>query len=260
MSTTQPFTPDRIVKSQDRVRDLGEVFTPANIVNEILDLLPRNLWNSTNVSNFFEPACGDGNFLVAILDRKLDEVARQWKAENLQAGTSTKALQFHSLQILSSIYAVDISRENILGGSIEHPVGARDRLLHHLEYWYESVTNENMSTVENFGKTATWIVEKNILVANMLPFDSVGKATKRELIPFVEYEWLPTKHFVSITQTTFGQIKDEAENEFADAMTLFGSEPKEVIWSNVFLKLHEAEVADHRIKGTRVKNANGKSA
>ena len=259
MTTAQPFTPDRIVKSQDRVRDLGEVFTPAHIVNDMLDLLPKKIWDVKNVANFFEPACGDGNFLVAILDRKLDEVAKHWKSESLPAGLSTKALQFHALQALASIYAVDISKENILGGSVEHPVGARDRLLHHLVYWFEIVAKEGLDNEEPFVLSATWILEKNILIANMLAFDAEGKLTKRESIPFVEYEWHPTKHFVSISQTTFGQILDEAENEYSDAMTLFGSEPVEVIWNDSFLDLHTAEVLNHKVKSSKARNGNGKN-
>lgn len=259
MSTLQPFTPDRIVKSQERVRDLGEVFTPAHIVHEMLDMLPKKIWDPKQVSNFFEPACGDGNFLVVILDRKLDEVSKQWKSENLPAGLSTKALQFHALQVLASVYAVDISKENVLGGSVEHPVGARDRLLHHLTYWYEIVSGENLDDSDAFIKSAQWILEKNILVANMLAYDALGKPTKRESIPFVEYEWHPNKHFVSISQTTFGQIMDAAENEYSNSMTLFGSEPVEVIWNDFFLELHTAEVVTHKMKSTKARNANGKS-
>jgi len=61
---------ERLVKSFERVRDLGEVFTPNATVQQMLDLLPSAMWAPHPSPTFFEPACGDGNFLVAILDRK----------------------------------------------------------------------------------------------------------------------------------------------------------------------------------------------
>ena len=63
------------MKSGERVRDLGEVFTPNATVQAMLDLLPAEMWEPHPAPTFLEPACGDGNFLVAILDRKLDRVA-----------------------------------------------------------------------------------------------------------------------------------------------------------------------------------------
>ncbi len=76
MSMTPPPTPERLVKSVERVRDLGEVFTPAATVKAMLDLIPEAMWVPYPSFTFLEPACGDGNFLVAILERKLEGVAR----------------------------------------------------------------------------------------------------------------------------------------------------------------------------------------
>lgn len=44
MSMTPPPTPERLVKSVERVRDLGEVFTPAATVKAMLDLIPEAMW------------------------------------------------------------------------------------------------------------------------------------------------------------------------------------------------------------------------
>lgn len=57
---------ERLVKSAERVRDLAEVFTPAETVDAMLDLLPSAVWSVHPSATFLEPACGDGNFLVAI--------------------------------------------------------------------------------------------------------------------------------------------------------------------------------------------------
>jgi hypothetical protein len=51
---------ERLVKSAERVRDLGEVFTAAATVREMLDLLPDEMWRPHPSPTFLEPACGDG--------------------------------------------------------------------------------------------------------------------------------------------------------------------------------------------------------
>jgi hypothetical protein len=60
------------LKSKQRVADHGEVFTPAWMVEAMLDLVKDETERID--SRFLEPACGSGNFLVRILQRKLAAV------------------------------------------------------------------------------------------------------------------------------------------------------------------------------------------
>jgi|KBSSwiStaDraftv2_1062776.scaffolds.fasta_scaffold138273_1 Type I restriction-modification system methyltransferase subunit len=60
------------VKSKQRVADHGEVFTPAWLVEAMLDLVKHE--TELIDARFLEPACGSGNFLVPILRRKLASV------------------------------------------------------------------------------------------------------------------------------------------------------------------------------------------
>ena len=93
-------------KQRERVQKYGEVFTPSNIVNDMLDLLPTKDDGRTLILNektkaeksylsstFLEPSCGDGNFLVEILNRKLKCV-------------SESSFDHDVLLALSSIYGV----------------------------------------------------------------------------------------------------------------------------------------------------------
>jgi hypothetical protein len=57
------------VTSKQRVADHGEVFTSAWMVEAMLDLVKGETERID--SRFLEPACGSGNFLVPILQRKL---------------------------------------------------------------------------------------------------------------------------------------------------------------------------------------------
>ena len=58
------------MKSEDRVRQTAEVFTPRSLVREMLEALPNSVWFDPN-KRWFEPAAGDGNFLVEIKARLL---------------------------------------------------------------------------------------------------------------------------------------------------------------------------------------------
>ena len=52
------------IKSRKRVADFGEVYTAQKQVNDMLALLPDDM---PLESTYLEPACGNGNFLAAIL-------------------------------------------------------------------------------------------------------------------------------------------------------------------------------------------------
>lgn len=92
------------IKSRQRVRDLGEVFTQEREVNNILALTQAT---SNRYWRFLEPACGNGNFLEAILRQRLDHLKQdriEWHAKNRE---------FSVLKVLSTIYGVDIVEDNI---------------------------------------------------------------------------------------------------------------------------------------------------
>ena len=76
-----PQTVTNGIKSRDRVRDKGEVFTELREINNILDLRPM-LTEITKDQRILEPACGNGNFLVVILQRRLADIAATFKNLN----------------------------------------------------------------------------------------------------------------------------------------------------------------------------------
>ena len=89
------------IKSKTRVSKFGEVYTPEHIVNAMLDLVKEESYRID--SKFLEPACGNGNFLVRILERKL-EAASRMGLENFDRNLFIA---------VSSIYAVDILKDNV---------------------------------------------------------------------------------------------------------------------------------------------------
>ncbi|WP_420451961.1 type III restriction endonuclease subunit M [Ilumatobacter sp.] len=93
------------IKSRDRVRDLAEVYTHEREVDAMLAFVP-DMFESIE-STFLEPACGNGNFLVEILGRKLASIDEQ------RHGASENLFDVAVLRAAASIYAIDISDENV---------------------------------------------------------------------------------------------------------------------------------------------------
>ncbi len=240
MSLVVDSAQERLVKSSERVRDLGEVFTPNATVQEMLDLLPETIWSPHPSPTFFEPACGDGNFLVAILDRKLDHIAAEQSRTHLPAGTDAVAVQFHALEALASIYAVDISTDNIVGGTPGHELGARGRLLTMFTEWNAAVLGKRLDGRSLALRAAEWIVGHNLIVGNMLPLDVAGKATGRNEIPLIEYTWNPGALSVSLSKTTLGAVSALEDRKTATMLSLFAPAEPEQFWRGKALNLAEA--------------------
>lgn len=86
---------EKQIKSRKRVRDFAEVYTNEREVKAMCDLIPESEW--TIEKTFLEPACGNGNFLVEILARKL----KLCKDEK------------DGLKALASIMGIDIQEDNV---------------------------------------------------------------------------------------------------------------------------------------------------
>jgi hypothetical protein len=93
-----------LVKSKQRVADHGEVFTPEWMVEAMLDLVKDQ--TETIDSRFLEPACGSGNFLVKILQRKLAAV-------ELKYGKSEFERRHYALLGLMCLYGIELLPDNI---------------------------------------------------------------------------------------------------------------------------------------------------
>ena len=93
-----------LIKSKRRVADHGEVFTPAWMVEAMLDLVKEETERID--SRFLEPACGSGNFLVAVLRRKLAAV-------QLKYGRSEFERRHFALLGLMCVYGIELLPDNI---------------------------------------------------------------------------------------------------------------------------------------------------
>lgn len=105
MTVTDTIVEEMVVKSRHRIKTYGEVFTPSHMVNQMLDLVREELETGPDFvdKTFLEPAAGDGNFLIAILHRKLQALAVHYPPESWPA---------ESLFALASIYGVELLEDN----------------------------------------------------------------------------------------------------------------------------------------------------
>lgn len=93
-----------LIKSKQRVADHGEVFTPPWLVEKMLDLVKGETERID--SRFLEPACGSGNFLVPVLQRKLAAVEAKY-------GKSDFEKRHYALLALTSLYGIELLQDNI---------------------------------------------------------------------------------------------------------------------------------------------------
>jgi len=84
------FRSEHSNKSKDRIKTTGEIFTPTVLVLELLEQLPKSMWEDGKT--FLDPTCGNGQFLaaVAIVKRELGHK-----------------------KILETIYGVDLMEDNV---------------------------------------------------------------------------------------------------------------------------------------------------
>lgn len=91
------------MRSKARVAEFGEVFTPPELVEAMVDQVSDESFRID--SRFLEPACGSGNFLRVVLERKLQTVATRY-------GSSPFEKQHYALFALMSIYGVELLPDN----------------------------------------------------------------------------------------------------------------------------------------------------
>jgi hypothetical protein len=124
-----------VERDQLRVKATGEVFTPAELVREMLEQIPIEQFQDPT-KTFLDNSCGDGQFLGEVLIRKMEN------------GSTFE-------QALSTIYGVDLMidnvdlcRERLLCGKedlrpiVEQNIYRRDALKHSYEFTPMSETRK----------------------------------------------------------------------------------------------------------------------
>lgn len=158
------------VKSKERVVEHGEVFTAEREVKAMCDLVSQECDRID--SRFLEPACGNGNFLVEILSRKLATVKKIYK-------NNPYDFERYSVVAMTSIYGVDIMLDNT--------EECRKRLYDIWNKEYKKICKQQCN--EDTRKAVEYILSKNILCGNALTLMCVDENQKDTDNPIVFPEW-----------------------------------------------------------------------
>jgi hypothetical protein len=152
-----------LIKSKKRVADHGEVFTPTWMVEAMLDLVKGETERID--SRFLEPACGSGNFLVRILQRKLAAV-------ELRYGKSDFEKRHFALLALMCCYGIELLVDNV--------AECRANMLEILSEYL------NLEEADDLYRAATHVLSRNLIHGDALTM----RTSDAEPITFAEWGYL----------------------------------------------------------------------
>lgn len=157
-----------LIKSKQRVADHGEVFTPSWLVDAMIDLVKSEA--SRIESRFLEPACGTGNFLVRVLQRKLATV-------ELRFGQSEFDRRHYALFALMSTYGIELLKDNIT-----------ECHANMLEIFADFLA---IKESDDFYRAGSYVLSRNLVHGDSL----VMRTYRDEPIAFAEWEYLGKGQF-----------------------------------------------------------------
>jgi len=138
-----------MIKSKERISEYGEVFTSEREVKAMLSLVEHEA--SRIEARFFEPACGNGNFLIRVLETKLNVVKAQYRK-------SQSDFEKYSFLSVASLYGIDILEDNVRE--------CRLRLSECIRKTYAGIFREAAN--QNFYEAIEFVLSKNILAGDAL--------------------------------------------------------------------------------------------
>lgn len=197
---------ERLVKSKERVLLHGEVFTAEREVNAMLDLVKEE--TNRIESRFLEPACGEGNFLVVILQRKLNYVIKKY-------GKHQADFEKYSIVALSSIYGVELLEDNAQV--------CKERLyIVWNEVYIKIMKNDSNKDTQ---RTAKYIIDHNILCGDALTMlDSNGN-------PIIFSQWdLIMNNLIKRRDYRLDVLMDNEENNNEDNYQIDFFEDHDTEW------------------------------
>lgn len=157
--------PGSQIVSRERVAEHGEVYTGEREVNAMLDLVKDETQRID--SRFLEPACGNGNFMVEILRRKL-------AAATARYGRRRGEWAEKAVCALCSVYGIDILEDNV--------AEARRRLR---GVFADSARAVLGSLGPELGRTVDYVLQRNVIWGDALTLKTADAAGR----PIVFSEW-----------------------------------------------------------------------
>ena len=175
------------IKSKERVKSSGEVYTPDWVVNDMLNLIPtKDKDDQSLVDNekkvisldetYLEPACGNGNFLIRIIDRKLNRAVELGEQD----------INKNILKAYMTTYGVDIMADNV--------EESKARMLLRLGRNKDLVDMIKDTDTEKLIANVKFVMDRNIHWGNMLTgmkqiSDGVDDEAINSEMTFIDWEF-----------------------------------------------------------------------
>jgi hypothetical protein len=182
-----------LVKSKQRVADHGEVFTPAWMVEAMLDLVKAETERID--SRVLEPACGSGNFLIPVLRRKLAAV-------ELKFGKSDFEKRHYALFGLMCVYGIELLDDNV--------AECRENMLEILADYI------GLDEQDDLHRAAAYVLSQNIVHGDALTM----RTSTSQPITFPEWGYL-------------GKGKFQRRDFRSDTLTQMSSFGKDTLFANL---------------------------
>lgn len=204
------------VISKERVADHGEVLTAKREVEAMLDLVKQE--TERIESRFLEPACGNGNFLTAILERKLAVVERRY-------GKSQLEFERNAFAAVASLYGIDILSDNVSQ--------CRERLFAVFDAVYERLFPQ--TSTAGCRDAIRFVLAHNIVWGDALKFETCGAPAKPIVFPewaFVQGSLVKRRDFefgglIQHEQDREAMLIPEPKNGESEQMSLFAEVAKD---------------------------------
>ena len=155
-----------MMSNKSKIEEFAEVFTNQNEVSSMLDLVKNEVDRID--STFLEPACGDGNFLCEILNRKINNIIHKYEGSSFE-------IEKYSFLALTSLHGIDIQNENVLK--------TRENLFN---LFVEKISSVNTIN-PNLEKSALVVLSHNIICANPITLKIDGE---NENIIFTQWNFI----------------------------------------------------------------------
>jgi hypothetical protein len=187
----------------NRAKDFAEVYTFEKEVNSMTSLVSNEVQRID--SRFLEPACGNGNFLINILKKKIEIVEKKYKKSQIE-------YERYSIQAISSLYGIDILEDNV--------EDCKKRLSNYLYENYEKIFKKDIKN--EFFKTINFILSLNIVWGDAL---SLKTMKSKKPITFAEWSFVSG----SLIKRTDYSFSDLIAYQPFDEGTLFSDLGEKVI-------------------------------
>lgn len=162
---------EEIIKSKIRVQKHGEVFTPKKIVNKMLEIYEIKEACENIFKKFLEPSAGEGAFLIAILQKKLEKVEKDYNNNLAQ-------FENYSLLALTTLYGIELLKDNA-------QTCVMNLFQTYYDFYQKQAMHHNNKVKKKVLNSAKEIISANIEQGNFLT------RRRSDGTPLIFSEWLP---------------------------------------------------------------------